>query len=709
MTSAGFFSRKMESSLLLKKNLISLLPICAMIFRFNHRMLKEGGCLMPMALLRTDLSQQGDLGPLGLTQGMMVAVQELGEARVIHEELEKAVQEPGFSQEGFDAAVAMAGKVRELMEKVPVFQDEVFFKRRSFDPSVAKVLQMQFETLHAQAVGFTKQCSATLASVLERGRERSEKALLLFQEKVSAYLQGRKPIDLIEARDSARSVGMAFWNVQFLSCHMQAFAGREIEVLDEESSFVMRWSPFNDLVGMHHYHSYRDAWGLEGASLQDALQRLEMAVASNMQACDLEHRDDFEGGDLGECSLNREGLDWMIDQLQEEIGSPLVDHWVWKLADEPSGKNYGAVHRYDDLKRLKEALCKSAHALADQIIQKDAQGLDLEKIYLKLYEMIGRPSVENPIKWMQKNAYYYIEQLKDAIRELRFAEHQFLPIEGQDAPMVLGPFAQTPVPLKEEPHRYSLVLEQLEKAASLQEELPSQLKREVDVLIGELSQKGLADTIDYEVWRLSEVPNKGGEHWGSLHRYDDLDILAKALKAAISQDVERNILSLHFTSKEDRTDFYAQMGVMVIGNKDLPDDFDLEAYGRESLPSNLHLVDSAIEAVQSKIKEKKIDKAQKAVFDAVVEGAIAKEPAADVFAAWIELIKGEPDQNECLERVREQIEDPDLDPALRERVFTQIWKEAGEPNIPDFGKNHYLDDLRILQQALFSILVNIAV
>ncbi|MBS0605868.1 MAG: hypothetical protein JSR57_02860 [Verrucomicrobia bacterium] len=670
---------------------------------------------MPLALTRINFSQQGDLGPLGLTQEMMEAVQELGEARAIHEGLEKAVHEPGFSQEGFDAAAAMAGKVRELMEKVPVFQDEVFSKRESLGPAAAKILKVQFETLHAQAVDFAQQCSATLASVLEKGRERSEKALSLFQEKVSAYLQGRNPIDLIEARDSARSVGMAFWNVQFLSCHMQVFAGREVEVLDEESSFVMRWRPFNDLVGMHHYHSYRDAWGMEGASLQDALQRLEMAVATNMQACDLEHRADFEGGDLGECSLNREGLDWMIDQLQEEIGSPLVDHWVWKLADAPLEKNYGAVHRYDDLKRLKEALCKSAQVLAGQIVQKDAQGLDLEKIYLKLYEMIGSPAVENPIGWMQKNAYYYIEQLKDAIRQLRLAEHQFLPIEGQggparqDGPMVLGPFAQTSVPLKPEPHRYSLVLEQLEKAASAQEELPSQLKREVDLLIGELSQKGLVDTIDYEVWRLSKKPNKEEDHWGSLHRYDDLDILAKALKAAISRDVERNIVSLHFAGKEDRSDFYAQIGVMVVGNKDLPDDFDLEAYGRECLPLNLHLVDSAIEAVQLKIKEKKIDKAQKAVFDAVVEGAIAKEPGADVFAVWIELIKGESDQNECLERVREQIEDPDLDSALRERVFTQIWKEAGEPNIPDFGKNHYLDDLRILQQALFSILVDIAV
>ncbi|MBS0649963.1 MAG: hypothetical protein JSR93_02260 [Verrucomicrobia bacterium] len=670
---------------------------------------------MSLALSRTDLSQQKDLGPLGLTQEMMEAIQELGEARVIHEGLERVVLEPGFSQEGFDTAAAMAVKVRELMEKIPIFQDEIFSKKGALGSVAAKVLQAQCETLHAQAVDFAKQCSETLATVLERGRERSEKALSLFQEKVCTYLQGRKPIDLIEARDSSQSVGMAFWNVQLLSCHMQLFAGRKIEVLDEESSFVRRWSPFNDLIGMHYYRSYRDVWGMEGASLQDALQRLEMAIATNLQACELDHRDDFEGGDLGASSLNRDALDWIIDQLQEEIGSPLVDHWVWKLAKEPPGENYGVVHRYDDLERLKEALCKSAHALADRIIKKDAQGLEPERIYLKLYELIGRPDVENSIGWMQKNVCYYIEQLKDAIRELRFAERQFSMIEGQggpvsrDGPLVLGTFAPASAPLKPEPHRYRLILEKLENTASSPQMLSPQLQREVDALIGELTQKGLADTIDYEVWRLSKVPNKGGEHWGSLHRYDDLDLLVKALKEAISRDVEKNIVSLHFTDKEDRNDFYAKIGQMAFGGSELPAEIDLAAYGRECLPLNLHLVDIAIEAVELKIKERKINQAQKAVFDAVVEAAIAKEPAADVFVSWIELIKEGLDQNECIERVREQIEDPDLDPAIKDRIFDQIWKEAGEPNIPDFGKIHYLDDLGILQTALFAILVDIAV
>ncbi|MBS0653365.1 MAG: hypothetical protein JSR39_07555 [Verrucomicrobia bacterium] len=672
-----------------------------------------------MALPKVDSSQQGPLGPLGLTQEMMEAAQDLAEARTIHQGIEKALQDPVLPKDMFSAAIAMADKVRDLKERSSFFQEEISTKMPVQISSVArKILSVQWQGLNAQVADLAQACSLTLAGVLQRAREESEKALGIFQEKVCRYLDGRSPTDLVEARGSAQSVGLAFRHVQLICWNEQSLSGREVEVLDEERNFAARLGRLNDWIGMRYYGSHRDVWGIEGCSFADAVQRLEDAVGKNWEAEDLDRHEDFRVGDIGGCKLDRKGLDAIIDQLQEEAGSPLVDHWVWKLAGEPSEKNYGLVHRYDDVGRLKDALRKSAHSLASQIMKEEGQDLDREEIYLKLYELIGKPHVENPMGWMKLNACYYIGHLKAAIRELSFLERPFSVIESR------GNFASVeshrgavsslmqPAPaLSLETHPHSNILNELAEVALDREKLTPQLKEQVEEMIGELSQKGLAQTIDFEVWRHSKDLNKGGANWGSVHRYDDLDALGKALMIAIRKDVEKAIAAKNFPDEEDRTAFYAQIGKMAFGKQEVPTDIDLAAYGRECIPLHLQLVDPAVKAVREQIREKKLEQAKEAVFNSVVEAAVAKDPAALPIAELLKFIKetGQEDVEECKEMVHEHIEDPDLDPAIKDRIFDQIWKEAGEPDILDFGKNHYLDDLGVLRTALFAILVDIAV
>lgn len=673
---------------------------------------------MPMALPKVDSSQQGPLGPLGLTQEMMEAAQDLAEARTIHQGIEKALQDPVLPQDMFSAAIEMADKVRDLKERSSFFQEEISTKMPVQISSVAhKILSVQWQGLNAQVSDLAQACSLTLAGVLQRARVESEKTLGIFQEKVCRYLDGRSPTDLVEARASAQAVALVFGNAQLICWNEQSLAGRKVEVLDEERSFAARLRRLNDWIGMRHYGSHRDVWGIEGRSFADAVQRLEDAVGKNWEAEDLDRDEDFKVGDLGGCNLDRKGLDAIIDRLQEEAGSPVVDHWVWKLAGEPPEKNYGLVHRYDDLGRLNDALRKSAHALASQIMKEDGQGLDREEIYLKLYELIGKPDVENPMGWMRLNTCYYIGHLKAAIRELKFLEQPFSVIESRGNPasgeshrVFVSSLMQSAPLLSLEPDPYSKILNELAEVAHSQEKLTPQLKEQVERMIGELSQKGLAQTIDFEVWRLSNDLNKGGSNWGSVHRYDDLDTLAKALMIAIRKDVEKTIAAKNFPHEEDRTAFYAQIGKMAFGGDEVPGGIDLAAYGRECLPLHLQLVDPAVKAVREQIRERKLEEAKEAVFDCVVEAAVAKDPAALPMVELLQFIKetDQEDVEKCKEMVREQIEDRDLDPAIKDRIFTQIWKEAGEPNILDFGKNHYLDDLGILQRVLFTILVDIA-
>jgi len=326
---------------------------------------------------------------------------------------------------------------------------------------------------------------------------------------------------------------------------------------------------------------------------------------------------------------------------------------------------------------------------------------------------------------MKENACYYTRELHNAIYEVKFPRRDFQVFDDFDefpATFDFNPsglpidFSQPPsffIPPQK--HEFTSIFEELDGASTVQPEL----KDRIEAMIENLSRNGLADTINYEIWRLGG--QKPGDNWGVVHRYDDPAVLRQALMIAVRRDVQNEIVVKEFADEEDRNAFYAQIAEIAFEDEydGIPSDIDPIAYGKENIVFHLHRIGEVTNAVKTQIERRREEKARESneAMGALIEAAVAKNPAAQSLADMLKSI----DQatgylaptgavEECKAQIKAKIEGSDFSEDLRNQIFIGIWRMNEEPTGDSaYGLHHYLDDLEVLSQVLLNIVVEIAI
>ncbi|MBS0649569.1 MAG: hypothetical protein JSR93_00260 [Verrucomicrobia bacterium] len=318
---------------------------------------------------------------------------------------------------------------------------------------------------------------------------------------------------------------------------------------------------------------------------------------------------------------------------------------------------------------------------------------------------------------MKENACYYTGELRDAIKDVKFARRVFQTLEdfGDLIPALnFNGFSEPPRYIPPQKHEFISIFEELDGVSSIQPEL----RERIEAMIGRLSENGLADTINYEIWRLGG--EKSGDNWGVVHRYDDPAVLRQALMIAVRRDVHKEMVKT-FADEEDLNAFYAQIAEIAFEDEydGVPSDIDPIAYGKENIVFHLHRIDDATEVVQARIERRREQKARESdnAMGQIIQAAIAKNPAAKSLADMLNSIDRATDTfalsgsvEKCKAQIKAKVEGSNFAADLREQIFIGIWKVNEEPaGDSNYGLNHYLDNLEVLSRVLLNILVEIGV
>jgi len=666
---------------------------------------------------------------LELMQGCL----QVGELRAVDSAIEEVLPKESLSEQTCEKTMHLAYQVNLLAESVTKFELSLGSELiSSVDGLARQLLTAQFNTFNEQFQVLKRNVSYTIDDVSEQALEAFQELQPVFEKAVGKYLQTRNHHEAKAASQCGHNLVVFNRTVQNLTEAKNQLSGVEVTHDDHNDPIQERIDNLGRLIGNADYF----------VCIESIFLKLDQVAEEG----DVAALDDCRG-------INKERINGFIDDLHEQVGYDQVNYWVWKLSGEQAGENYGQVHRYDDLGILKEALLRTTKSLADKIMKEEAEEIEPEAVYAKLYEIIGEPEIENPMGWMKENACYYIRELHDAIDEVKFPRRDFqlfddfdafpatfefnpsgLPIDFSQPPRFFLPpqkheftsifdfnpngsqlhFSEPPrLSIPPQKHRFTSIFEELNGAATVQPEL----KVLIEQMIGVLSQNGLADTINYEIWRLGG--QKPGDNWGVVHRYDDPAVLRQALMIAVRRDVHENFVAKHFADEDDRDAFYAQITAISFGAFEVPSHIDPVAFGKENIVFHLNRTGDATNAVKAKIERRKEEKARESdkAIEQLVEAAIARNPAAQSLADMLKsinpvigLIGQSRAVEECKAQIKAKIEGSDFAADLRNQIFMGIWKVNEEPaGDSNYGLHHYLDDLEVLHQVLLNILIEIGI
>jgi len=640
-----------------------------------------------------------------LTQNIMGGCSEIGALRAENIAIEQNPDQEHLSPATIEKTFRLASHVGYLVESAMEWELSLGSEPiSSIDGLARQLLTAQFSKFNEALQGLKRNVSYTIGDVIFSARKESEELQPVFEKAVGQYLQTRNAKDAEAAKECGGKLNAFNRGIADLTHTSNQLNGRKIERIYQRNPVEERTEKLYTLVGGHD-------WGITVTTL---FLKLDQVAEKK----DDEALDDRWG-------MSKDRINGFIDDLHEQVGSDQVNYWVWKLSGEKAGENYGEVHRYDDLGILKEAILRTSKSLADKIMKEEAAEIEPEAVYAKLYEIIGEPEVENPMGWMKENACYYTRELHNAIYEVKFPRRDFQVFDDFDefpATFDFNPsglpidFSQPPsffIPPQK--HEFTSIFEELDGASTVQPEL----KDRIEAMIENLSRNGLADTINYEIWRLGG--QKPGDNWGVVHRYDDPAVLRQALMIAVRRDVQNEIVVKEFADEEDRNAFYAQIAEIAFEDEydGIPSDIDPIAYGKENIVFHLHRIGEVTNAVKTQIERRREEKARESneAMGALIEAAVAKNPAAQSLADMLKSI----DQatgylaptgavEECKAQIKAKIEGSDFSEDLRNQIFIGIWRMNEEPTGDSaYGLHHYLDDLEVLSQVLLNIVVEIAI
>ncbi|MGE0669480.1 MAG: hypothetical protein AB7H48_06430 [Parachlamydiales bacterium] len=640
-----------------------------------------------------------------LTQNIMHGCSQIGALRAESRAIGESLGQGSLSQETCGKVRYLARQVIELAESVTKFELSLGSEPlSSIDGLARQLLTAQLSKFNEEYQAVKGNVSYTIGDVSYQARQESRELRPVFEKAVGQYLQTRNAKDADAARECGANLYELTRTVTGLTDLDNELNGRKIEHIYQRDQDQERIDKLQGLIGQNLYYT----------TVTTLFLKLDQ-VAEEGDVAALDER----------WGINKERINGFIDDLHEQVGSDQVNYWVWNLSGEKPGENYGQVHRYDDLGVLKEAILRTSKSLADKIMKEEAADLEPEAVYAKLYEIIGEPEVENPMVWMKENACYYTRELHNAIYEVKFPRREFqvfddfdefpatfdfnpnsFSIHSSEAPRLFLP------PQK---HEYTSIFEELDGASTVQPEL----RDRIEAMIERLSGNGLADTINYEIWRLGG--QKPGDNWGVVHRYDDPAVLRQALMIAVRRDVHNEMVVKGFDDDEDRNAFYAEITAIAFEDEydGVPSDIDPIAYGKENIVFHLHRISEASEVVQARIERRREEKARESdeAMGEIIEAAIAKNPAAQSLADMLKSI-GQATSifartgavEECKAQIKAKIEGSDFSEDLRQQIFIGIWRANEEPTGDSaYGLHHYLDNLEVLSQVLLNIVVEIAI
>lgn len=631
------------------------------------------------------------------THDILKGYLQLGGLKVVGSSIEEARSNEPLSQKTCEKIRGLADQVNQLAKNANHWVLNLDAEPiASIDGLAKMLLATQFDAFNEQLQELKKNVSYTIDQVIEHARSESQRLQPVFEKAVVQYLQTRNLNDGKAANRCA--VDLATFNhaVTNLTETKKLFSGTEVEI-----SYA---DPMQERIGK--------LGRLIGNSFDLSLERVFFMLDEVAAEQDVLQLDDQKG-------VNTEKVDQFINELHKEVGSDQVNFWIWKLLGEKDGENYGVVHRYDNLSILKEAILRTAKSLSEKIIKEEAAELDQEAVFAKLFEILGGPELENPMVWLKENACYYLQELHQAIKEVKFPKRDIQVFYGLDElepnldPSSLSVQLSQPPRLSMPPqkHEFTKILDELAEATSVH----SDFKDRIEGMIEGLSKNGLVDTINFEIW--NRCGRKPGENWGVVHRYDDLAVLRQALMVAVKRDVQEHFVAVQFADEDDHDEFYAQITQISFGDFEIPSHIDPVAYGKENITFQLHRIAEARAAVNSKIEKRREHKGRESdgEFIQVIEAAIAKNPAAKSLADILNSIDRATNPfaptgavEKCKAQIKAKVEGSGFATEFREQIFIGIWKINEEPKgDSNYGLNHYLDNLEILSRALFNILFEI--
>ncbi|MBS0649965.1 MAG: hypothetical protein JSR93_02270 [Verrucomicrobia bacterium] len=480
----------------------------------------------------TDSSAMNMEAARQLTQDIMDGSFEVGAIDRLNSVIKDASKKDNFpSYITCQYATGLSRRVADLVERVAEWELRLNSEPISSIDGVAReFLTTQFNTVNEAFKESKSSILDTFDVVIELSDRASKKALPVFERAVSQYLQTRDSRDYFKAKECGRRIEYLIQTVAMLAEKKAYLGGRTVQYPLKEELTKGRIDVLQWLIGLSIGEfrclpvENKDKRGCDYPTWE-----YEYGYSTVGNACvilDVLSSDEY----VYQFGLPKEIIDDCIDDLQKKIGSDQVNYWVWELSGRKAGENYGEIHRYDDPRILKEAILRTARSLVDKLMNEKAVGLDQEAVYVKLFELIGAPEVENPMGWMKENACYYYPALELAIEQMKFSERQF---------EVIAPLGQSDMAVEDAEPKLRWVMEDIKFYPSTRATLdlsknhgytqvlnelsivgngptPSELRKQIEKMISELSEKGQADTINYEVWRLGG--EMSGENWGVVHR-----------------------------------------------------------------------------------------------------------------------------------------------------------------------------------------------
>lgn len=381
---------------------------------------------------------------------------------------------------------------------------------QGIDALTRGILEAQLKTYTQQLLSLSKWAINIYQGAAQCESDAAEALVPSFAQKVVQYLQSRNGKALLEARLIEEVVSERKHSDSALYITVAKLKNRQVEQESEEVGPMDRLLTF-----------IRPS---EGISV--ALTLLEEAVAEGKTVNDLGH--DFDEP--------LEQIQAAIDKLHAQLGSNRVNFWVWKLAPEPKGgKNFGLVHRYDDLTRLRDAIRNAANEAVEKQIHAQAHEADQDAIFDCLFEEIGSPDVENPKQWIRENACYYLEKVPTAIIQALVLKNRDIivltPTPVQPESSFSSSQLEVPVPTTDPT---ALLLRELEGLAERKDPISSEMMERINGIIIDIDTCAGRSIVNKYVYEFSTDPKKGGPNWGTRHRFDDLAVLHWAITKALS-------------------------------------------------------------------------------------------------------------------------------------------------------------------------------
>ncbi len=119
----------------------------------------------------------------------------------------------------------------------------------------------------------------------------------------------------------------------------------------------------------------------------------------------------------------------IIDQLPESVQNAL-DGKIYELSPHPKGgKDWGKLHRYDDLKRFEQAF-EEVHLLElKKVLQDNPEGPQLTDdemttLFTHLHAIVYGPEDVDPVEWVKKHISRFDHLINDAIKLIRPEEDE---------------------------------------------------------------------------------------------------------------------------------------------------------------------------------------------------------------------------------------------------------------------------------------------